>query len=107
MRAGETVLLAVAQAGRDVVPARAQMATTLGFHIILACLGIALPAIVLLAEFIGLRRQDATASRTVSPARIRLTGPRVLAGQDQRPSLLLGVTSTSRCLVAGCPLWVL
>jgi cytochrome d ubiquinol oxidase subunit I len=63
MRAGETVLLAVAQAGRDVVPARAQMATTLGFHIILACLGIALPSIVLLAEFIGLRRQDATAIR--------------------------------------------
>src|SRR6185312_528586 len=61
MRAGETVLLAVAQAGRDVVPARAQMATTLGFHIILACLGIALPTIVLLAEFIGLRRQNAVA----------------------------------------------
>ncbi len=37
------------------------MATTLGFHIILACLGIALPAIVLLAEFIGLRRHDETA----------------------------------------------
>jgi cytochrome d ubiquinol oxidase subunit I len=63
MRAGDTVLLAVAQAGRDVVPARAQMATTLGFHIILACLGIALPSIVLLAEFIGLRRHDATAMR--------------------------------------------
>jgi cytochrome bd ubiquinol oxidase subunit I len=63
MRASETVLLAVAQAGRDVVPARAQMATTLGFHIILACLGIALPSIVLLAEFIGLRRHDATAMR--------------------------------------------
>jgi cytochrome d ubiquinol oxidase subunit I len=39
------------------------MATTLGFHIILACLGIALPTIVLLAEFIGLRRQDETALR--------------------------------------------
>lgn len=37
------------------------MATTLGFHIILACLGIALPSIVLLAEFIGLRRHDQTA----------------------------------------------
>jgi cytochrome d ubiquinol oxidase subunit I len=34
------------------------MATTLGFHIILACLGIALPTIVLLAEFIGLRRRS-------------------------------------------------
>ena len=45
----------------QVVPARAQMATTLGFHIILACLGIALPAFVLLAEFIGLRRENDTA----------------------------------------------
>jgi len=39
------------------------MATTLGFHIILACLGIALPSVVLLAEFTGLRREDETAIR--------------------------------------------
>jgi cytochrome d ubiquinol oxidase subunit I len=39
------------------------MASTLGFHIILACLGIAFPSIVLLAEFIGLRRRDETAMR--------------------------------------------
>jgi cytochrome d ubiquinol oxidase subunit I len=45
----------------QVVPARAQMAATLGFHIILACLGIALPTVVLIAEFIGLRRRDGTA----------------------------------------------
>jgi cytochrome d ubiquinol oxidase subunit I len=45
----------------QVVPARGQMATTLGFHIILACLGIALPTIVLIAEFIGLRRSNAVA----------------------------------------------
>ncbi len=32
------------------------MAATLGFHIILACLGIALPSVVLLAGFTGLRR---------------------------------------------------
>jgi cytochrome bd ubiquinol oxidase subunit I len=37
------------------------MATTLGFHIILACLGIALPSFVLLAEFIGRRRPNETA----------------------------------------------
>src|SRR5271156_5897223 len=43
---------------REVVPARAQMATTLGFHIILACFGTAFPSIVLLAEYIGLRRSD-------------------------------------------------
>jgi cytochrome bd ubiquinol oxidase subunit I len=52
------LVLAAAQGGREVVPARAQMATTLGFHIILACLGIALPTIVLIAEFIGLRRSN-------------------------------------------------
>jgi cytochrome bd ubiquinol oxidase subunit I len=52
--------LAVA-APRQVVPARAQMATTLGFHIILACFGIAFPTIVLIAEYLGLRRSDAVA----------------------------------------------
>jgi cytochrome d ubiquinol oxidase subunit I len=56
-------VVAAAQIGGDVLPARAQMASTLGFHIILACLGIALPAIVLLAEYIGLRRDDETAMR--------------------------------------------
>jgi cytochrome bd ubiquinol oxidase subunit I len=61
MHANGTILLAAARTSGQVVPARAQMATTLGFHIILACLGIALPSIVLLAEFIGLRRRDETA----------------------------------------------
>jgi cytochrome d ubiquinol oxidase subunit I len=63
MRASDTVLLAAARVSGDVVPARAQMAATLGFHIILACFGIALPTIVLLAEFIGLRRGNETALR--------------------------------------------
>jgi len=53
-----SVLLATA---REVVPARAQMATTLGFHIILACFGIAFPTIVLAAEYIGLKRSDEVA----------------------------------------------
>src|ERR1700726_1488578 len=44
--------------GQQVVPARAQMATTLGFHIILACFGIAFPTIVLTAEYLGLKRSD-------------------------------------------------
>jgi cytochrome d ubiquinol oxidase subunit I len=56
-------LIAAVQVHAEVLPARAQMASTLGFHIILACLGIALPAFVLLAEFIGLRRDDETAMR--------------------------------------------
>ena len=63
MRPSAMALLAAAPWSGDVVPARAQMAATLGFHIILACLGIALPTIVLLAEFLGLRRHDETALR--------------------------------------------
>jgi cytochrome bd ubiquinol oxidase subunit I len=55
------MLLAAAPGGAQVIPARAQMAATLGFHIILACFGIALPSIVLLAEFIGLRRRNEVA----------------------------------------------
>jgi cytochrome d ubiquinol oxidase subunit I len=51
----------VLAAAREVVPARAQMATTLGFHIILACFGIALPTVVLVAEYLGLKRSDEVA----------------------------------------------
>jgi cytochrome bd ubiquinol oxidase subunit I len=56
-------LIAAVQVHAEVLPARAQMATTLGFHIILACFGIALPTFVLLAEFVGLRRHNETAMR--------------------------------------------
>ena len=39
------------------------MAFTLGFHIILASLGVALPAMMLIANYLGLRRDDADALR--------------------------------------------
>jgi cytochrome bd ubiquinol oxidase subunit I len=45
----------------DLVAARSQMALTLGFHIVLASLGVALPALMLIAEARGLRRGDADA----------------------------------------------
>jgi len=61
MRIDGVIVVATARISGEVIPARAQMATTLGFHIILACMGIALPAIVLLAEFVGLRRSDEVA----------------------------------------------
>ena len=51
----------IASATGHVVPARAQMGFTLGFHIILACFGIALPTIVLVAEYLGLKRSDEVA----------------------------------------------
>ncbi len=45
----------------DLEAARSQMAFTLGFHIILASLGVALPALMLIANYRGLRRNDADA----------------------------------------------
>src|ERR1700733_1465034 len=61
MHAMRVLAAAAGGAGGQVVPARAQMATTLGFHIILACFGIAFPTIVLSAEYLGLRRGDEVA----------------------------------------------
>jgi cytochrome d ubiquinol oxidase subunit I len=52
--------LVVALSAKQVIPARSQMAFTLGFHIILACYGIAFPTIVLICEYLALRRRDET-----------------------------------------------
>jgi cytochrome d ubiquinol oxidase subunit I len=55
-------MLSVVAAGNlQVVPARAQMGSSLGFHIILACMGIAFPAIVMIAHYRGLRHHDQAA----------------------------------------------
>src|SRR3954467_14399595 len=43
--------------------AGSQMAFTLGFHIVLASLGVALPAMMLIANYRGLRRDDPDALR--------------------------------------------
>ena len=55
---GSPSLLAVSS---QLLPAREQMAFTLGFHIVLASMGVAFPAITLLANYRGLRRGDETA----------------------------------------------
>jgi cytochrome d ubiquinol oxidase subunit I len=47
----------------NLTAARSQMAFTLGFHIILASLGVALPALMLIANYRGLRRGDDDALR--------------------------------------------
>ena len=57
----------------ELLAARSQMAFTLGFHIILACLGVGLPSLVLIANWIGLRRRDP--SRCCSPAAGRRSWP--------------------------------
>ena len=43
----------------DVVAARAQMALSLGWHIIIACFGVGMPALTLFAEWRGIRTGDA------------------------------------------------
>src|SRR3954452_7221140 len=48
-------------AASDLGAARSQMAFTLGFHIILASLGVAFPALMLIANYRGLRRGDGAA----------------------------------------------
>ncbi|TML05669.1 MAG: cytochrome ubiquinol oxidase subunit I [Actinobacteria bacterium] len=45
----------------DLGAARSQMAFTLGFHIVLASLGVAFPAMMLIANYRGLKRDDADA----------------------------------------------
>jgi cytochrome d ubiquinol oxidase subunit I len=55
-----TVLTTLATSS-ELIPARSQMAFTLGFHIILASLGVAFPALMLIANYIGLKRDDEAA----------------------------------------------
>ena len=45
-------------AAENLLPARLQMAFTLGFHIILACFGVGLPVLMLAAEWLYLRTED-------------------------------------------------
>jgi cytochrome bd ubiquinol oxidase subunit I len=53
--------LPLAASASNLLAAREQMAFTLGFHIVLSCLGVALPATILVANYIGLKKGDADA----------------------------------------------
>ena len=54
----EVICLADIAAAENLVPARLQMAFTLGFHIILACFGVGLPLLMLAAEWRYLKTGD-------------------------------------------------
>ncbi|MCB0875286.1 MAG: cytochrome ubiquinol oxidase subunit I [Solirubrobacterales bacterium] len=56
-----TSLLPSVPVADNLLAARELMAFTLGFHIILACVGVALPAMMLIAEFKGRRNDDEVA----------------------------------------------
>lgn len=53
--------LPLAASASNLLAAREQMAFTLGFHIVLASLGVALPATILVANYIGLKKGDEAA----------------------------------------------
>jgi cytochrome d ubiquinol oxidase subunit I len=55
--------LPLAASASNLLAARELMAFTLAFHIVLSCLGVALPAIILTANWLGLKRDDADAMR--------------------------------------------
>jgi cytochrome d ubiquinol oxidase subunit I len=55
--------LPLAASESNLLAARELMAFTLAFHIVLACLGVALPALILVANWLGLRRGDGDALR--------------------------------------------
>ncbi|HEV2857995.1 MAG TPA: cytochrome ubiquinol oxidase subunit I [Solirubrobacterales bacterium] len=53
--------LPLAASASNLLAAREQMAFTLAFHIVLSCLGVALPATILVANYIGLKKNDEAA----------------------------------------------
>ena len=53
--------LPFAESASNLLAAREQMAFTLGFHIVLSCLGVALPATILVANYVGLTKGDEAA----------------------------------------------
>lgn len=56
-----TVLASDLAEPAGLMPARQQMALSLGWHIVLACFGVALPAMIFVMHWLGLRRDDPTA----------------------------------------------
>src|SRR5256885_14849383 len=57
------------------LPSRIQMAFTLATHVLLVPLGVAMPAITLLMEGIGIRRNDAVALRIARRWSVVMAGP--------------------------------
>src|SRR5829696_7208116 len=53
----------LADSASNLLAARNQMGFTLGFHIVLACFGVAFPLVMLTAEWYGHRKQDPEALR--------------------------------------------
>jgi cytochrome bd ubiquinol oxidase subunit I len=63
MSAANSLTILAADAPSGLLPAREQMAVSLGWHIILACFGVAFPAMIFVMYRRGIRRNDLTAVR--------------------------------------------
>ena len=63
MSAGHALVAAVGDMPSQLLPARSQMAFTLGTHIILVPLGVVFPLFMLIANYLGLRRNDPDSPR--------------------------------------------
>jgi cytochrome bd ubiquinol oxidase subunit I len=66
MGTGTSILALSAGVPAGLLPAREQMAVSLGFHIVLACFGVAFPTMIFLMHCRGVVRHDATAVRLAS-----------------------------------------
>jgi cytochrome bd ubiquinol oxidase subunit I len=63
MRFGDTATVLASSAPPDLFPARQQMAVSLGFHIVLACFGVAFPTMIYVMHRRGIVRDDPIALR--------------------------------------------
>src|SRR5882757_1837077 len=64
MRLGDSVMVLAAGGPPGLLPAREQMAVSLGWHIILACFGVAFPTMIFVMHRRGIVRDDPDALRS-------------------------------------------
>src|ERR1700686_3293428 len=86
MRLRDSVILLAASGPPGLLPAREQMAVSLGWHIILACFGVAFPTMIFVMHRRGIVHDDPNALRL---ARRGGKGPAVLLGIGAVPRTVL------------------
>src|SRR5947208_3238322 len=80
---------ALASAAQNLGAARAQMGLSLGWHIVFACLGVGFPALVLLAEWRGIRGD--AASMALARRWAKVAGVLFAVGQVTNPRPLIAM----------------
>lgn len=111
----QRLILAAAASPGDLVAARTQMALSLGWHIVIACLGVGFPAFVLLAEWRGIRTGDPV-WKLLARFRARALAAGLVAGalalggigvlRADAPRLYQGLTGIGALLLAPSLAWL-